>query len=68
MISRVPALVEIYHWAERQEVDLTDALLRQAIGDGLTVYDRDGTPRDYTDSLNDAIWGFSTIASLVTRS
>ena len=58
MISRIPALAKIFYWAERQEVEITDELLRLAIGNGLTIYDRDGTPRDYTNSLNSAVWGF----------
>ena len=58
MISRVPALAKIFYWAERQEVEITKELLQVAIGDGLTKDSRDGTPIDYTDSLNSAVWGF----------
>ena len=46
MISRIPALAKIFYWAERQEVEITNEMLRMAIGDGLIIYDRDGTPRD----------------------
>ena len=58
MISRIPALAKILYCAEQQEVEIIDELLRQAIGDGLIIYDRDGAPRDYINSLNNAVWGF----------
>ena len=33
IISTVLALAKIFHWAEQQEVEITDALLRQTFGD-----------------------------------
>jgi hypothetical protein len=58
MISKVPAMKQIMHWAEREENVITPERLQQAIGDGLCIYDRDGTVVDHTNSLDSAVWGF----------
>ena len=57
-ISKVPALHMLLQWAERQEGVITDDLLAEAVGDGLTEWDRDGTIKNYTQELNCALWGF----------
>ena len=57
-ISKVPALHMLLQWAERQEGVITDDLLAEAVGDGLTEWDRDGTAKNYTQELNCALWGF----------
>ena len=58
MISKVPAMKQIMHWAEREENVITPERLQQAIGDGLCIYDRDGNVVDHTKSLDSAVWGF----------
>ena len=51
-ISKIPALHMLLQWAERQEGVITDDLLANAVGDGLTEWDRDGTIKNYTQELN----------------
>ena len=58
MISKVPAMKQILHWAEREENAITPERLQHAIGTGLCVYDRDGNATDHTKSLDSAVWGF----------
>ena len=58
MISKVPAMKQILHWAEREENAITPERLQHAIGVGLCVYDRDGNATDHTKSLDSAVWGF----------
>ena len=53
--SRVPAVYELFSWAEREEGPITDDRLREAVGDGLTTTDRDGNATDHTQALNCAI-------------
>ena len=45
----------IMHWAEREENVITPERLQQAIGDGLCIYDCDGTVVDHTKSLDSAV-------------
>ena len=58
MISKVPAMKQILHWAEREENVITPERLQHAVGSGLCVYDRDGSATDHTKSLDSAVWGF----------
>ena len=58
MISKVPAMKQILHWAEREENVITPERLQQAVGEGLCIYDRDGNMVDHTKSLDSAVWGF----------
>ena len=58
MISKVPAMKQILHWAEREEHVITPERLQQAVGEGLCIYDRDGNMVDHTKSLDSAVWGF----------
>ena len=58
MISKVPAIKQILHWAEREENVITPERLQHAVGSGLCVYDRDGSATDHTKSLDSAVWGF----------
>ena len=43
--SRVPAVYELFNWAENEEGPITDEHLQEAVGDGLTTIDWDGTAR-----------------------
>ena len=58
MMSKVPAMKQILHWAEREENVITPERLQHAVGSGLCVYDRDGSATDHTKSLDSAVWGF----------
>ena len=57
ILSKVPATKQIMHWAEREENVIILKRLQQAIGDGLCIYDRDGTAVDHTKSLDSAVLG-----------
>ena len=67
MISRFLALAKTFYLAEQQEVEIIEEILRLAIGNGLIIYDGDGSPRDYTNSLNSAVWGFLNNCPPATR-
>ena len=55
--SRVPAIYELFSWAEKPDGPITEEHLREAVGEGLTTTDRDGNATDHTQALNCAIWG-----------
>ena len=58
LMSVVPAVHAIFAWAEKQEVSITQARYEEAIGRGLTTYDREGFGTDHSFAINSAIWGF----------
>ena len=65
--SRVPAIYELFNWAEKQDGPITDEHLREAVGEGLTTSDRDGNATDHTQALNCAMWGFLSNACRAPR-
>ena len=56
--SRVPAIHELFNWAEKEDGPISDERLDEAVGDGLTKFERDGTSTNHLNSLDCAIWGF----------
>ena len=58
LMSVVPAAYAIFTWAEKQEVPITQEKYEEAVGLGLTTWDRDSTEKDHLYALNNAIWGF----------
>jgi hypothetical protein len=58
LMSMVPAAHAILEWAERQTEPISQKLYEQAVGEGLTTWDRDGNAVDHAPTLNSAIWGF----------
>ena len=57
-MSMVPAAHTILEWSERQKEPIGQAIFRQAVGEGLTSWDRDGSPTDHAMTFNSAVWGF----------
>jgi len=58
LMSVVPAVHPLLEWAERQSEPISELLYAQAVGEGLTTWDREGTPTDHASTLNSAFWGF----------
>ena len=57
-MSVVPAAHALLEWAERETEPISQGLYEQAVGDGLTTRDREGTATDHSSTLNRAIRGF----------
>ena len=51
-MSMVPAAHTLLELAERQNEPIGQSLCAQAVGDGLTTRDREGTPTDHASTLN----------------
>jgi hypothetical protein len=58
LMAVVPAIYPLLEWAERQDEPIEQALYEQAVGEGLTSWDRDGNASEHSQTLNSALWGF----------
>ena len=57
-MSVVPATHALLEWAERESAPITELMYAQAVGEGLTTWDREGAPTDHSATLSSALWGF----------
>ena len=58
MISTVPAVHGLFHWAGRQTEPITPERLAAVIGLRLTTWDRDNNETNHTQALDGAVRGF----------
>ena len=52
LLLRLPAVYELFHWAEKEDVPISDNRLAQAVGAGLTTFDRDGVATNHLEAFN----------------